>query len=99
MAFSNPINNLKNPSTGELKICRIRWAIIIFKGIPIYVLYQYGPLFQSDYAETQTNDIIQNVQIASNRIHILDIQKFCQNNLNVAIVKYYEGWKTNMTGP
>eukprot|EP00092_Neocalanus_flemingeri_P044045 GFUD01048705.1.p1 GENE.GFUD01048705.1~~GFUD01048705.1.p1 ORF type:complete len:778 (-),score=189.68 GFUD01048705.1:74-2407(-) len=23
MAFSNPINNLKNPSTGELKICRI----------------------------------------------------------------------------
>ena len=23
MVFSNPINNLKNPSTGELKICRI----------------------------------------------------------------------------
>jgi len=23
MAFTNPINNLKNPSTGELKICRI----------------------------------------------------------------------------
>ena len=23
MAFTNPINNLKNPSTGDLKICRI----------------------------------------------------------------------------
>ena len=32
MTFGNPINNLKNPSTGELKICRIRRVLLSLRG-------------------------------------------------------------------
>ena len=41
MAFTNPINNLKNPSTGDLKICRISaFSGIVTGGDEIFIFIE-----------------------------------------------------------